>query len=181
MPSEFDLHVNGPALIELNLSAGSGDWVKLGYSEDGVRCELQAYHEDIYADFYGPNVPADVAFMGQTAMIMANLISWDDTILKQIEARLHLNGQSGFTVPEVGQVRAADIGTLIFSAGLGFQIRYTSSTRTGLAAEPYRQFVAGYLADSLPFSVGTRVTRVPISVRCIPRNNVLYTRVQPTA
>ena len=165
-----DLHVNGPAKVQVAFD-GSGDtWVDLGYTEEGVDVRVEEHSEDIHTDEFGPATPRDVAYLGETAELVCNFISWDITNMDTVESR-HRSGKT------TGAVPASCIGTLYFAGSKYISVRYLASQRCGLTTEKYRQFLYCTVRGAIPFRVGTRVTRMAVTFRAIPRNEVLYTLV----
>lgn len=162
-----DLHVNGPAKVQVNFGSS---WVDLGYTENGVDVRLEELNEDVFSDEFGPSVPADVAYLGETAELVCSFISWDITNMENVEARFR-------SAKTLGAVPTNCIGTLYFAGTKYFGVRYLASTRCGLTAERYRQFDYAMAPGSISFTVGTRVTRRQITFRAIPRSGVLYTLV----
>src|ERR1700683_4616184 len=77
----------------------------LGYVEEEVPIELMGYHSEVAADFAGPMMPADVQWLGMSAMISFNLVKYDEAILNTLKA--YINGGT------MGQGAAGSIGTLM--------------------------------------------------------------------
>lgn len=161
-----DLHVNGPAIVQVALTGGS--YSNFGITEDGVDAEIRTYHEDVNTDDSGPGVPGDVQFFGEDATIRLNLIRWDNSVMNRVLALI----RSGST----GQFAAADIGTLMIAASKYMSLKITSTARTGMTAEPSLTFPYVWLSDSVTMKVGTRVSRYGMTFRAVPVNGVLYTR-----
>ena len=163
-----DLHVNGPALVQVDLGLG---WVPLGYTEEGVDVELEEHHEDIHSDFRGPATPHDIAYLGETADIRCNFISWCGSTMNAVESRFRSNTKT------VGAVDANCIGTLYFAGAKSIGVRYQAAQRCGLVLEQFRQFASAIVGGVISTRVGTRVSRMIVSFHAIPRSEVLYTIV----
>lgn len=161
-----DLHVFGPALVEIGLTGGAT--VGFGYTVEGVRIRIEQGFEDVMTDDAGFHMPGDVQWGGQTATIEAELIRWDEALFRTLEAAIR--GRSG------GAITSADIGTLMLAGARYFTARISGSQRTGLPAEdPYR-FSAVWPIGEISSNHGTRVSRRQLSLRAIPINGILYTR-----
>lgn len=163
-----DLHVNGPALVQI--SNDGSTWVNLGYTEDGVDVELMEHNEDIFTDYSGPQTPHDVAYLGETADIRCSFVSWDESTMMTVESRFRSSASK-----TVGSITESCIGTLYFAGSKYIGVRYLSSARCGLTTEKYRQFLYATVRGAIGLRAGTRITRMQVSFHAIPRSNVLYT------
>ena len=162
-----DLHVNGPAKVQANFGSA---WVDLGYTEEGVDVELEEHHEDIHSDEFGPATPVDIAYLGETADLRFSFISWDRTNMDTVESRF----RSGKTV---GAVDADCTGTLYFAGSKYIGIQYLAAQRCGLVLERYRRFPYAIVSGMISTKVGTRVSRMSVTLHAIPQNEVLYSFV----
>ena len=164
-----DLHVNGPATIQIDLTGNQTSFQNFGFTEDGVDVEIQGGFEDVNTDDAGPFVPGDVQFMGEVGIITLNMIRWDDNLMFQVLGRV---GSLA-----AGLALATDVGTLI-KTGLHFlNLRILANARTNLVLERKHTFPQVYLEGSHSFRVGTRVTRRALRFRALPTAGVLYTSV----
>lgn len=166
-----DLHVNGPA--EIQVSFGSA-YVGLGYSEDGVQVDPREHQEPIYSDHLGPMIPADIQYLGESALIRATLIQYDRSNMETLESRFR-SGKTAGTVPQ------SCIGTLYFAASKYIGVQYGSTARCGLSAEKYKQFPYATVQDVMSFRVGTRVTRITVTFFAIARDGLLYNNIAGTS
>lgn len=164
-----DLHVNGPAFIQISL--GNQSYSPFGVTIDGPDIEDDGNYEDVFGDDMGPFLPTDVQFMGQLATIRTEMIRWEETLLRRILGRI--NKTWG------GIHKPADIGTLMIAGNNFFGLQYTSSARTGLPREASRRYPCVYPIGAVPFKPATRVTRFTITWRAIvnPVFGVLYTHI----
>lgn len=163
-----DFHVNGPAIVSTKMASESA-YSDLGITVDGVEPSFDGKYEDVIADDGGPMVPVDLQYFGEEARIRLELIRWDETRMRLVETRI-----AGKTV---GQIRAVDLGTLVVRASHYFALSIATSARTGLSAENGYRFPVCHAVDSIPFKLGTRVTRKTLLIRAIPSvAGVLYER-----
>jgi len=163
-----DFHVNGPATIDL-LWSGDSAYVNLGITVDGPDVSNRGHFEDVLADDGGPAVPVDVQYFGEDAQIRLDIIRWDETQMRRLESRI-----AGKTV---GQVRAVDIGTLMYRGLHNFKMRINATARTGLSAENTWIYNVCWAEDVIQFKPSTKVLRKSVIIRAIPdTSGVLYTR-----
>ena len=170
--ASIDLHVNGPAFIEVAFGA-NGSFTRLGVTVDGPDVEEDGNYEDVTGDDAGPFIPTDVQFFGVVATIRTEMIRWDDALMRNVEGRIK-NSSAGLHTLK-------DIGTLLIAGDQIMKMRYTSAARTGLPLEPFRQFEAAYPLGVISYKPATRVTRKTINWRAIPLTPIvdgkLYTIV----
>ncbi len=168
-----DLHVNGPAFIDVALD-GNLNFSRLGVTVDGPDVDLDGNYEDVFGDDAGPFVPTDVQYFGEVATIRTELIRWDEPFLRRVLGRIVPNPAGVLTFPD------ADVGTLVLEPSrIGnnnnhYALRYASSARTGLNREQARLFPACYPMGSVAYKPGTRVHRYTITWRAIPFEGNLY-------
>ena len=82
------IHVNGTATLKTGTGAASALEL-LGHSLDGVDLDFQDIREFVYSDAGGGpgNVPIDVQEFGETCVISADLIVYDEAVLTKIRKR----------------------------------------------------------------------------------------------
>jgi len=157
------IHVNGradvyvaPTDYESAISAANVDF--MGWTVDGVTIDFEQFHNEIYSDYKGPNVPEDVQYFGATATITMDLIVYDI-------AATPLNiGGSG--------VNSAlfNFGDLILACDKGYQLNIRTYAGCHNELEGPYLFLATYLDDgaSNSFRVGSLETRHHMVWKAIP-------------
>ncbi len=160
-----DLHVNGPAFIQV---AFGGNFQDLGVTVDGPDVEQDGNYEDVIGDDAGPFVPTDVQYFGEVATIRTEMIRWDDSVMRSVEGRILGQAPGPVGPPRSGVHFLRDIGTLLIAGGQFMALQYTSAARTGLPKEPFRQFLCVYPLGVISYKPATRVTRKTITWRAIP-------------
>ena len=161
-----DLHVNGPALVQVALNGSA--YSNLGYTDDGVRATINTYHEDVMTDDYGSSIPGDVQFMGQDANISLPMVRWDAATMASVLGLIRNNS--------AGAHLQADIGTLLIAGSKFMGLRIQAIQRTGLTAEPVHTFAYAFPIQSAELSLSTRVSRINLTFRAIAVNGTLYSR-----
>jgi len=87
-----DIIVNGEALIRVrfgaqlpasisNILSSNTNLSELGLAQNEVRITPNFHHLDIYADDFGPEIPAEIHWMLADANISMTLVHYDNTIL----------------------------------------------------------------------------------------------------
>lgn len=134
---------------------------QLGYVEDEFPVELIGYHEDIHTDYSGPQMPADVQYFGEGAVMAFTLIKYDESVLNRLKARL--NGGT----PGAGA--AGSIGTLLVAEQKFFTLSFVSAYGSFFPAmNSAFNFAQVYPADSFAWGQSTRVKRERVVLRAIP-------------
>jgi len=165
MSTEYDLHVNGPAIVRIS-STLSGAFTRLGVTVDGPDVDTDANFEQVFGDDWGPFMPTDVQYFGEVATIRTEFIRWNETVMNSVEGRIVPTG--------AGAQVWADIGTLvreptrIRSGQNYFRLEYESHARTSLPREYARRFHCVYPLGSIAFKPSTRVTRKTVTWFAIP-------------
>ena len=161
-----DLHVNGPARVNVALTGGA--YSNFGFTEDGVEITPTIYHEDVPTDDYGPSMPGDVQFMGAEFKISLPMVRWDLSVMNSVLAFIRSS--------TVGAFSSAEIGSLMIAGGKYMGLRIVSSARSGGSTEPTHVFPYAWPVGDIPFKVGTRVTRHRITFRAIYNSGTLFQR-----
>lgn len=157
--------VNGPAITQFGIASSLN---RLGISEDGVTVTPELLREQVFSDYYGTQIPADIQLMGVIARITFSLVQWEESILNQVRG-----GMRGRTA---GQLLAADIGALLLQGTLYNELYIESSVRTGgTVPDPWR-FQRIIAMDSLPIKLGTTVSRQQCSFLALPHNGYCWIR-----
>lgn len=143
MPS---FHVSGPA----TLSYGG---TVLGWGEHGVDIDIQQSHFDVIVDYYGPNVPAEVQAMLQTATISTNLVSFEWSVLNNALSQTQAGAAAG-VMPAAGK---------LLGANGNFKPLVIASSMDNV---PWT-FPSTYLISMGP-TIGTVRTIIPIVFRALP-------------
>lgn len=160
-------HVQGPAVIECQITANQSSWSSLGLTVAEISIDPEILTEDVPADISGL-MPNEVMYGGTICHIRFQLARWDSDVLGVI-----LSGLRGGTE---GYVPSSCIGTLYGVSGNFFGLRMTGSQRCGLNAERPWTFPAVMLTGSLPISIGTKVSRQQLSFRALPAAGVVWHR-----
>lgn len=107
------VQVAGLAVIEVNTAAGNGLEV-LGYTQDGAEIEFEGKYIDVPGDENAglEDLPVDVQFIGELAIIRLRLTKWDDLVGNKIRA-LTLGGTAG---------APAAVGSLMFNGQLAYRL-----------------------------------------------------------
>src|SRR3989442_12024508 len=79
------INVNGEAKLQVKL--GTNALTNLGVTVDGVEIELREYTEPVFTDTNGPDVPFDEQQFLEDALIRAQLVFYDDTVLGTLRSR----------------------------------------------------------------------------------------------
>lgn len=85
------IQVAGACLIKVGTNASSNYALEtLGYTRDGATIRLDGYFLDVKTDDAGGEAgpPADVQWLGQTAMIGLELTNWDHDVSEKIVNRV---------------------------------------------------------------------------------------------
>ncbi len=180
------LHVNGPARIEIRnvfdftprgaeISPIPG-FLVLGFTVEGVDPQIEFGLFEWNTDQYGTHVPGAILFIGQMGKIDMELIRWNQRVLDEFVAI--------FPFIDAGNSNTSVIGKQIFSgeaisrdpdtAGINLtpSLRIESQKLTGLNQEVAYEFFNCYVLPPQAFRLGTRVTRMKLTVRCLPQDQV---------
>jgi hypothetical protein len=104
-------YVPGPA--EIYIHDGSS-WGFLGYSESGARIQWIRHFEDVMNDKSGPRMPADKQYMGEEALISADLKLFDHLVWNV--ARRNIRGRA------FGAGANGDLGSLMIQQNNAYRL-----------------------------------------------------------
>jgi hypothetical protein len=173
----------GPAELFAGVDSGSS-LTFLGWSQSGFELRFMGSFRDVIADFSGPEVPADVQYMGELCYITGTLSKYNEAVLQAVMARAVGVG----TLP--GQIIANELGSLMVAQELAYPI-VINAPYAGLAfqsatAIPGWQFFACYLDAEASRNVSVIVQQPRVTFRAIPIWNSsaltsqLYTNTIPS-
>lgn len=149
-------HVTGPATIFTGTGASSA-LEELGLSIQGIEPEFENHFEEVFTDINGA-CPFDVQYFPQTAIIRAELILWDQTVLDKVLA-ITAGGTAG--------VQSA-AGTLMLAQGKTYRLLIKSDSTSG-TGEPCMNFVQAYLSGPPRTKMGTRIQTYVLEWRALPQ------------
>jgi len=158
------IYVAGPCEIHCGVGA-NGALAFLGWSESGVRISLNPEWDDVPADLAGSRMPADVQFMGETAMISADLKIWNNVVYASCASRG--NPFSGTR----GQIPFGQIGGLMITEKAAYRILVYNSYTTKTSQNSFNSwnFFAGWLAGpDVIDPLGTKAAKIRVVFRAIP-------------
>lgn len=167
------IHVNGEALVQGGTGGGSPPALEdIGVSLDGVTITLRGQWDDVYTDTFGPKIPFDRQYFLEDAIIRAEMIFYDQTILNKWLGRF-----KGATPGTMGQAGA------LMGANAYFQPLVITSPSDSLLWH----FPSSYLVDQFEYKIGTRRTQVDLLFHALPYTGtsgvttaaVLYKRAYP--
>jgi hypothetical protein len=112
------IQVAGACLIKVG-TGSAGALETLGYTRDGATIRLDGYFLDVKTDDAGGEAgpPADVQWLGQTAMIGLELTRWDDAIAEKFVNRVF-----GQTTAGSITVANAPTGSLMITGSFGHRL-----------------------------------------------------------
>ena len=171
--------INGETLVKvkgvgaLASSGGNAKLWELGLTSEPITIMPRFFHQNIQADDYGPNIPANVMSMLGDCDIKLSLIHYDEQVLRNCIAQ-------SMAYTSDGTFRSA--GTLlknngpIFSSGNFFtSLSLVPGRSSGL---PWR-FPYAYLADSpLELSLGTQRSLAVCHWKALPLSTFRTTTLQ---
>lgn len=100
------LQIQVTGLVEIQLELQVGTIVTLGYSEDMIDIEENAFWHNVPGDQHGgpQGPPIDVQYLGQIDIIRAVMSTWDETYMDVLRTR-RVNAVLGtVNINEVGQL-----------------------------------------------------------------------------
>ena len=142
------LHVNGEALIKVNAALDT-----LGVSVDGVDIAIENHAEPVYPATYGPRMPFDEQYFGETARISFTLIFYDEAVLAPLRAISDNTTEGQIGTP----------GSLYGANSIYKRLLITSP----VASRPYN-FLKARPVDAQRGRVGTRRTTWDMTWFAIP-------------
>lgn len=173
--SGMQIQVAGQSLVWVGSGTG-GNLETLGYSRDGVNMRFDGYFLDVHTDDQGGDAgpPADVQWLGQSAMISLELTKWEPTIADKIVNRLF-----GALTP--GNTQGIPKGMLMVGAGPGIaginmsitsfvhRICIQSQINTTAFNFPYCFF-----REAIEINRGTKYSTFRLEAFALPVNGILY-------
>lgn len=152
--------IHGPCIVKVKGSLTSTIPVitELGLCSDAIHITERLYHQDIYIDDFGPNVPAAVLTMGSDCLIRMNLVHYDPVLLSECIAlaNARIDGVPG---------KWGKVGTPIFSARRGLGLRLNIIP---IRERPYRFFSVHLDGNPLEIPISTERSITSINWRALP-------------
>lgn len=159
------IQVAGLALCYVG-SGAAGVLEHLAYSRDGVVARFDGYFLDVPCDDNGGEAgpPADIQYMGETALITIEATKIDESIALKIRQR---RNTGTFTAPGV----PGAAGLLMLSGGLGYRLVVGSTT---LALD----FPACVFREPFEVNKGTKFStwRIEATAYKHPSTGILWTQ-----
>lgn len=124
----------------------------LGYSENGVRVEEEAFHSNVPGDQNGGDEgpPIDVQYFGEIHRVRLELSSWDSAVVDKILSKLY-----GGTAGVLGAA-----GSLMGAGGFYYRLLLLS---TNLPRNYLRAFPRG---QPVEINKGTKYSRLVLNFEC---------------
>lgn len=157
-------HIDGECQIKVGTGASAALEV-LGVSVDGVDIELQDHTERIDIDTLGgpAGPPGDEQAFPQTGLVHAQLIWWDQAVLRRVRSRVG-GSSAAIAAGTVADGAQPASGTLHRGGGLYFRLLLTSND------EPWNFLLARVLNNQAHRS-GTRARPWDLNFYCVPFMN----------
>lgn len=139
-----EIHVPGATLIQVGTGSAAA-LEDLGYTVNGVDIEEQNFYIDVHGDEHGGDAgpPIDIQWVGQLHILRMTLSKFDKTILDKI--------RPGLRGKVLGEVLAADIGSLIFAGGFSYRVVLNS-----LTTAHERDYLQCVFRDPITANLGTK-------------------------
>lgn len=154
--------MTGPVLIKFGVAASE---VNVGYSEDGVPIDVQAYFDPIPSDDFGGRVgpPSDSQIVGGIAVVNIPLTKYEKTVIEKLSS-----------------FQASSVGTAGVFPTLGSFIRQDSIAKSLVLAGVNETitFSTAYLRRNFEFNAGLKWRRYMLGFECwmaTASGRVLYT------
>jgi hypothetical protein len=115
----------------------------LGTCEKAPRIIERPAWQPLFSDQGGTRVPFDIAYQGTEAFTFARMTRWNENVLSAIQSRPDPRGFRGINL-------GGDIGTLMLSEGLAYEVRIyfpyaTKAIYTAAGMPPGYRFPASFL------------------------------------
>lgn len=152
------LHCTGPAILFANVGSASAV-VQVATCERAPRISLIPRFRDIYNDIAGDSVPIDRQFMGEHAIITADLTRFDMTYYNKMAARPTLGGTRGtYAIGDYGSFMVQE------SKNFVMWVQFPYSAKSAMSALPaaYR-FVSCQMQGPDDFEIGMAPMKIRVS------------------
>ena len=162
------LFVTGPA--EIYVGAGGSGLEFLGYTDEGVRIQLQGAFEDVFADLGGRRVPIDSLFMGEQAVMTCNLIRFNELVYKHCAKRIPSQSARGTYLSN-------KVGTLMIQEAEAYRVLIDAPYRSKtafLTMEAYN-FPTAWLDAGTDIGTGTKAKTINCIFRALPAYSLANT------
>ncbi len=158
-----EVNVYGVADIQVNLTPGSGSYVDLGTTRDGVGITSDGYFIEIKNDENGGEAgpPVEIQFLGETAKIRCELTKYDPTVAVTLEDHCY-QGVSGTPGKPAGAGTLMFASSATYNVGLGGAVGIKISC-TQLATALVRTYSRCVLHDAIEVNRGTKFSTFVIT------------------
>lgn len=171
-----DIQINGPTLVLVKFGSqilqeeseedpGPNVALQLGLAEKGIRIIPRFVHRDVFADDYGPDIPAEVLWMLADCTIQMTLVHYDADILDICLSE----SMGGSSTGEAGILAGAGMPMGNGQDFFAKNNHYISLNLTSpVLNNPYR-FPSSYLSERpMELPLGTKRSLVELNWRAIP-------------
>lgn len=166
-----EIQVAGATLVQVGTGT-LGALQNFGYTRDGVTIRIDGYFLDVHVDNAGGEAgpPADVQWLGQTAMVSLEMTKWDAEVADKLVNRVF-----GATTP--GNTAAYNLGSLMVGGGnlyMGtscFVHRLCLQSTINLTAF---NFPYAFFREAIEINRGTKYSTLRLEAFALPVNGVLY-------
>lgn len=164
-----DWYINAECLVRVKGARGTviEDISELGLASEAIRVTPRFVHQDMRADDYGPDVPADVLWGLAEVQVRTPLVHFDPDVLDACLNQSMAGGLGPRNLPGIMAPAGRPMGALLplFSSGC----HYVQIGLTSFRVAQHWRFVAAYLTGPpVEWSLGTEKSVVVCNWRAIP-------------